>query len=70
MAKFVAMTFGQISNLYFPRVTSSSARRKLRDWIRNNHSLQSALRGLGWKEGCRELTPKMVMLIMQHLGEP
>ena len=70
MAKFVAMTFGQLSELYFPRETSSADRRKLRDWIRNNHSLQSALSGLGWKEGCRKLTPKMVMLIMQHLGEP
>ena len=70
MAKFTSMQFGQLSNLYFPKVTSSAARRKLRDWIRSNHSLQAALRGLGWKEGCRKLTPKMVMLIMQHLGEP
>ena len=70
MAKFTTMQFGQLSELYFPRVTSSAARRKLRDWIRCNASLQSALYGLGWKEGCRKLTPKMVMLIMQHLGEP
>ena len=58
MAKFVAMTFGQLSELYFPRVTSSAARRKLRDWIRSNHSLQSALRGLGWKEGVQEVDSK------------
>ena len=70
MAKFTTMQFGQLSNLYFPQVTSQSARKKLMDWTRSNHSLQSTLRGLGWKAGCRKLTPKMVMLIMQHLGEP
>lgn len=70
MKKYSTMSFGQLSSLYFPNVTSSAARRKMRDWIRCNSCLQSALFALGYKEGCRILTPKMVMLVMQHLGEP
>ena len=64
------MTFGQLASLYFPANSVSSARRKLSDWIRQNIGLCTALRGLGWNTGTRKLTPKMVLLIMQHLGEP
>ena len=64
------MSFGQLASLYFPANYVSSARRKLSDWIRQNIGLYNALRGLGWDTGTRKLTPKMVLLIMQHLGEP
>ena len=70
MAKFTTMQFGQLASLYFPANSVSSARRKLSDWIRQNIGLYNALRGLGWDTGTRKLTPKMVLLIMQHLGEP
>ena len=64
------MSFGQLASLYFPAISVSSARRKLSDWIWQNIGLYNALRGLGWETGTRKLTPKMVLLIMQHLGEP
>ena len=64
------MSFGQLASLYFPANSVSSARRKLSDWIRQNIGLYNALRGLGWDTGTRKLTPKMVLLIMQHIGEP
>ena len=70
MLKIKAMTFGQLASQYFPANSVSSARRKLSDWIRQNIGLYNALRGLGWDTGTRKLTPKMVLLIMQHLGEP
>ena len=70
MATIKAMSFGQLASLYFPANPVSSARRKLSDWIRQNIGLYNALRGLGWETGTRKLTPKMVLLIMQHLGEP
>ena len=70
MATIKAMSFGQLASLYFPANSVSSARRKLSDWIRQNIGLYNALRGLGWNTGTRKLTPKMVLLIMQHLGEP
>ena len=70
MATIKAMSFGQLASLYFPAKSVSSARRKLSDWIRQNIGLYNALRGLGWDTGTRKLTPKMVLLIMQHLGEP
>ena len=70
MLKIKAMSFGQLASLYFPANSVSSARRKLSDWIRQNIGLCTALRGLGWNTGARKLTPKMVLLIMQHLGEP
>ena len=70
MAKIKAMSFGQLASLYFPANSVSSARRKLSDWIRQNKGLCTALQGLGWNTGTRKLTPKMVLLIMQHLGEP
>ena len=70
MLKIKAMTFGQLASLYFPANSVSSARRKLSDWIRQNIGLYNALRGLGWNTGTRKLTPKMVLLIMQHIGEP
>ena len=64
------MSFGQLASMYFPANSVSSARRKLSDWIRQNIGLYNALRGLGWETGTRKLTPKMVLLIMQHIGEP
>ena len=70
MATIKAMSFGQLASLYFPANSVSSARRKLSDWIRQNNGLCTALRGLGWNTGARKLTPKMVLLIMQHIGEP
>ena len=70
MATIKAMSFGQLASLYFPANSVSSARRKLSDWIRQNNGLCTALRGLGWDTGTRKLTPKMVLLIMQHIGEP
>ena len=70
MLKIKAISFGQLASLYFPANSVSAARRKLSDWIRQNHGLCTALRGLGWNTGTRKLTPKMVLLIMQHLGEP
>ena len=70
MATIKAMSFGQLASLYSPANSVSSARRKLSDWIRQNIGLYNALRGLGWETGTRKLTPKMVLLIMQHLGEP
>ena len=70
MATIKAMSFGQLASLYFPANSVSSARRKLSDWIRQNIGLCTALQGLGWNTGTRKLTPKMVLLIMQHIGEP
>ena len=70
MAKIKAMSFGQLASLYFPANSVSSARRKLSDWIRQNIGLYNALQGLGWNTGTRKLTPKMVLLIMPHIGEP
>ena len=70
MLKIKAMSFGQLASLYFPANSVSSARRKLSDWIRQNIGLYNALQGLGWETGTRKLTPKMVLLMMQHLGEP
>ena len=64
------MSFGQLAYLYFPANSDSSAHRTLSDWIRQNNELCNALQGLGWETGTRKLTPKMVMLIMQHIGEP
>ena len=64
------MSFGQLASLYFPANSVSSAHRKLSAWLRQNIGLCTALRGLGWNTGTRKLTPKMVLLIMQHLGEP
>ena len=70
MATIKAMSFGQLASLYFPANSVSSARRKLSDWIRQNNGLCTALQGLGWNTGTRKLTPKMMLLIMQHIGEP
>ena len=70
MLKIKAMSFGELASLYFPANSVSSARRKLSDWIRQNIGLCTALQGLGWNTGTRKVTPKMVLLIMQHIGEP
>ena len=41
-----------------------------RAWINMNKELSTALSQMGFKKRIKTLTPKMVSLIVEHLGPP
>ena len=64
------MTFGELASMYFPNLCDRHARRKLRNWIDLCHPLRKGLGDLSYDNTTRTLTPRMVMAILQFLGEP
>lgn len=62
--------FGELAQLYSPNSTSKSASSKFHRWIKLNKKLQRELIELGFYPGIRDLSPKMVKLIVEAVGEP
>ena len=62
--------FGELAQLYCPNVLPKSANETLHRWIRLNTKLSSDLKTHGFYPGLRSLTPKMVELIVEAIGEP
>ena len=65
-----AMGFGELAQLYLPDILPLSASIRLRAWINMNKELSEALTQIGFKKRIKTLTPKMVSLIVEHLGPP
>lgn len=65
-----AMGFGELAQLYLPDILPLSASIRLRAWINMNKELSTALSQMGFKKRIKTLTPKMVSLIVEHLGPP
>lgn len=62
--------FGELAQLYCPNTTPRSANKMLHKWIKLNRQLQTDLQVCGFYPGLRSLTPKMVGLIVDAIGEP
>jgi len=62
--------FGELAQLYCPNIAPKSANNMLHRWIRFNKKLASDLKEHGYYIGLRNLTPKMVAIIVNALGEP
>lgn len=62
--------YGELAILYFPNSTKKSATTQLSNWISINSKLTINLEFAGFKKRQRNLTPKQVSIIIEHLGEP
>lgn len=60
----------ELASLYSPEITAGAAVKRLRRWVRLHPELQEQLTAYGWNKADRVLTPKMVQVIVDYLGEP
>lgn len=65
-----AMGFGELAQMYLPEILPLSATIRLRAWIEMNSGLNDELLLIGFRKRTKSLTPKMVRLIVEHLGPP
>lgn len=73
MEEFKIKSYGltELAQLYRPHLQPKSALRTLKNWIKNNPELQTALSMTGFDpEAIRSLTPMQVSVIVHYLGEP
>ena len=68
--KLRSRSFGELAAEYFPDTCDRHARRKLRNWINLCKPLRIRLADLSYTDTTRALTPRMVLMIYQYLGEP
>ncbi len=60
----------ELALLYNPEIRPETAARRLSSWVRGNEKLMCELTALGWRKGCRLLTPLQVKAMVNYLGEP
>lgn len=68
--KIRTMGFGELAQMYNPGIQPNSATIRLYHWIKRSQSLSRALKHSGYNKYQKILTPKMVALIVNHLGPP
>jgi len=68
--KIQSYGFGELARMFCPKSTSKSANETLNRWIKLNKQLNSDLKKQGFYPGLRNLSPKMVELIVVAIGEP
>lgn len=62
--------FGELASEYMPNVSKITASLYLNRTIKENTILQQKLYEAGYKSKKKILTPLMVKIIIEHLGEP
>lgn len=73
MENFKIKTYGksELALLYFPNAQSKTgALQNLHYWISSNEKLVRELSSCGTRAKAKYYTPREVMLIVAHLGEP
>ena len=65
-----AMGFGELAQMYNPKVNPASASNMMRRWIQKSPSLKSELSNAGYRRFSKMLTPRQVLLIVEYLGDP
>ena len=68
--KAILYSFKQLSMRYSPDLQPDSASKHLMRWVMYHPDLKQKLENAGWHKGARRLTPLMVELIYDSLGEP
>jgi hypothetical protein len=68
--KIKSYGYGELALLYFPNSTKKSASVQFGRWLRQNETLISKLKELGFKPGNKILTPKQVQVLVEIIGEP
>ena len=61
---------GELAQLYNSHLSHRGAVMQLWRWINHHDILKQKLVTLGYHPGIRCFTPKQVICIMEHLGEP
>jgi hypothetical protein len=61
--------YGELAMLYFPYSTKKSASVQFRKWIKKDPLITELIK-YGFLPGNKILTPKQVLIITVHLGEP
>jgi len=64
------MSKSELATCYCPHLTQSGARRKLLQWINDIPGLRDSLIKKGYTKDMRILTPAMVSVIVEAIGEP
>ena len=62
--------FGEVALMYNPELKKPSALKAFNVWIDRSPGLRRKLENLGFRKGMRSLTPAMVEMIFEALGEP
>lgn len=62
--------YGELAQLYFPKISKKSAAWQLRRWIVANKTLQENLKKVGFIPGKKLLTPAQVKVLVDEFGEP
>ena len=60
----------ELAVAYAPDLTLTSALRRLRQWINDDHPLLEALTQAGYRPEQRVLTIKQVKILFEFIGEP
>ena len=68
--KIKSYGYGELAQLYFPKISKKSASAQLRRWIKLSETVLPMLKNLGYKPGTRLLTPVQVQVIIDEFGEP
>lgn len=63
-------TFTELSMLYFPELSKRSANKQFKVWINRNEKLKQEMLEAGYKLGIRYITPRLLEIIFNHLGQP
>jgi hypothetical protein len=62
--------FGKLAMRYYPDKNYKRSVTLFREEIRQTRGLLQALQDIGYREGMRKLSPRMVKVIEHFLGEP
>ncbi len=68
--KIKSYGFGELAQMYFPRISKKSAAAQFRRWIRMSKMVLPMLKNSGYKIGNRLLTPAQVKVLVDEFGEP
>lgn len=62
--------FGRLAMMYYPERAYSRALRLFRTELEQTRGLMNALRGAGYRDNQRMLSPRQVKVIERFLGKP
>ena len=65
-----SMAITDLAMHYFPELGKESARKKLKQFIREDHELCKALKAAHYRKRQHCLTPRQVGLVFEYLREP
>ena len=62
--------FGELGQLYLPRVSKTSASKMFSSWIYGCPELIEGLQASEWKKRQKYFTPKQVRILINHFDPP